>query len=473
MKLWTKIFIGTLVLFTIAFNAGVLYLTNYSYNVNRQRETENSIREQEMVRSLITSRLQYAERFFPDAENNNERISAILFPLADFYEQQGVEISLYSHGYAFTGIQNDISELLVFENIQNKNVKEDTIDGKRYVFVASRLLEYPQFTLIYAKDISHIDDFRVNIGRVFAIINVCVLVFLGLSIYFLLKHITKPISKLTAITTDIADGAYDKRVDVKSSDEVGMLAGSFNRMADSIEENVAKLRKSVEDKQQFIDDLTHEIKTPMTTILGYSEYLHNAKINEEERMIASAHLHEMALRLENLSEKLMDLAYSRDENIERENVDLPDLFNELEMMMRPKLNPRSMELLAFSEMMHITGDKMLLLMMLQNLVDNAINASTDRAVITVRSYFEDHPIIEVKDAGCGIDRKDLERITAPFYRVDKSRSRQHGGVGLGLSIVSQIASLHGAKVEIESEPGAGTAVKIKFESVMEGNNFEK
>jgi len=185
-------------------------------------------------------------------------------------------------------------------------------------------------------------------------------------------------------------------------------------------------------------------------------------MSEEEQMIASAHLYEMALRLENLSEKLMDLAYSRDENIEREEVYFPDLFEELEMMMRPKLSPRSLELLAITELEHINGDKMLLLLMLQNLVDNAVKASSDRGLITVRSYFEEYPVLEVKDAGYGIEQQDLERILAPFYRVDKSRSRQHGGVGLGLSIVSQIASLHGAKVEIESKPGEGTTVKINF-----------
>jgi len=462
MKLWLKIFIGTLVIFIIAFNAGVLYLTVHSYDFIRQRETENSIREQEIVKSLIITRLSYAESFFPDAADNHERLAAILFPLAEFYEQQGVLIALHSHGNIFSNIPGFDTGLLLFENFHDNNVKEDTLDGRRYVFVSSKLPEYTQYTLIFAKDISLIDDFRANIGRVFSVINVIVLTFLGVSIYLLLKQITKPISKLTEITVDMADGAYEKRVIVNSSDEIGILANNFNRMADSVEENIIKLRKSAEDKQQFIDDLTHEIKTPMTTILGYSEYLHNAKMTEEERMIASAHLYDMALRLENLSEKLMDLVYSRDENIEKEDVSLPELFDELTSNMQPKLTPRSLVLITIPELTNIVGDRVLLLLMLQNLVDNAAKASDDLAVITVRSYMEDHPVIEVSDAGYGIEKEDLEKITAPFYRVDKSRSRQHGGVGLGLSIVLQVATLHNATVDIESKPGEGTTVKIKF-----------
>jgi len=462
MKLWQKIFIGTLVIFIIAFNAGVLYLTIYSYNFNRQRETENSIREQETIKSTITDRLRNAESFFPDAPQNTERLFAIISPLAEYYEQQGVLLALYidNDHSVLSNIPNINNELLKLDEAQSKNIIEETIEGKRYVLVASKLADYPQLRFVYARDISQIDDYRVNIGRVFAIINIIVLGFLGASIYLLLKHITKPVSKLTTVTVDMANGAYDKRIDVNSNDELGVLADNFNRMADSIEEQMELLRKSAEDKQQFINDLTHEIKTPMTSILGYSEYLHSAKSTEEERMIAAAHLHDMTLRLENLSEKLLDLAYSRDENIEWETVLVKELFDELAMMMRPKLAPRSIELITFPELDYITGDKMLILLMLQNLVENAAKASKDGAAVTVRTYIEEHPVIEVRDTGCGMDKHDVERIMAPFYRVDKSRSRKFGGVGLGLSIVSQIASLHGAKIDIESEPEFGTAVRI-------------
>jgi len=463
VKLWRKIFIGTLAIFILAFNTGVLYLTSYSYDLNRQRETENSIREHEMIMSSVISRISSAEGFYSDTPQSNERLIAIISPLAVFYEQQGILLALYKdETVIFTSIQDMDLQLLNLENAQSKSIMEGTVGGKRHVFVASKLPEYQHLTFIYARDISQIDDFRATIGRVFAVVNVIVLVFLGISIYLLLRHMTKPITKLTAITAEIADGAYDKRVRVNSNDELGTLADSFNRMADSIEEKMAQLTKSAEDKQQFIDDLTHEIKTPMTSILGYSEYLHSAKTTEEERMIAAAHLHDMTLRLENLSEKLLDLAYSRDENIEWETIYIPGLFDELEAMMHPKLAPGNLELLMFPELTHIVGDKMLILLMLQNLVENAAKASNDDAVITIRTYMESHPVIEVRDTGCGMERREAERVMAPFYRVDKSRSRKHGGVGLGLSIVSQIVSLHGARIDIESEPGIGTNIKIHF-----------
>jgi len=413
--------------------------------------------------SSVTSRITNAEMHFPGASQNEERLHAIMHSLAGFYMNQDVLLDLYLEDDKVYAIIPDLDlEILSLENPQSKNVMEVTLNNERHVIVASKLPDYQHLTLVYARNISQIDVYLQAISRIFVIVNIAVLAFLGISIYLFLKHTTKPITRLTAATADIANGAYNKRINVNSNDEIGILADSFNRMADSIEKHMAELKKSAEEKQQFIDDLTHEIKTPMTSILGYSEYLHSAKSTEEERMIAAAHLHKMTQRLESLSEKLLDLAYSRDENIEWETVYVPELFNELTMMMLPKLAPRNIELLTYPELTHIVGDKMLILLMLQNLVENAAKASTDGAAITVRIYMEDHPVIEVSDTGCGMERRDVERIMAPFYRVDKSRSRMFGGVGLGLSIVSQIASLHDARVDIESEPGAGTVVKIHF-----------
>jgi signal transduction histidine kinase len=150
-------------------------------------------------------------------------------------------------------------------------------------------------------------------------------------------------------------------------------------------------------------------------------------------------------------------------------------------MMIPMLAPRDIRLITIPELEQIPGEKMLLLSMLQNLVENAARASSDGTDITVRIYnrggsaeqspqgelsfnesVEGYPIMEVSDTGCGMDTQDIKRIMEPFYRVDKSRSRRFGGVGLGLSIVSQIVSLHSAKIEIDSEPGEGTIFRIHF-----------
>ena len=492
MKFWHRICIGVFVVFILAFDAGAFYLTVYAYNFNRRSETDSGIREQGVVLSSITSRITSAETFYPDTPDNEERLLAVIRPLADFYSRQGVLLALYNKSYEIYADIPDIDiEMLNLSNTQEKNIMETTINGMRHVIVASKIPGYEHLTFIYARNISQIDSFRADVGRAFVIMNAVVMLFLGCAIYLVIKWLTRPIAELTTITAEIANGAYEKRASTNRNDELGELAISFNRMADSVQENMEDLTKSAIDRQQFIDDLTHEIKTPLTSILGYSEYLQNAKSTEEERIVAAGHLHKMALRLKSLSDKLLDITFLRGESIKFSPVNVSILFNELKDIVSPVLTDRNLRLVVSSNIAHINGDETLLLSLLVNLVENAARASEEGASIIVNAYKKQHKdadvsvsdasagfggeaidasvivdsgisVIEVVDNGCGMDKREIEKITTPFYRIDKSRSRKYGGVGLGLNIVSRIVALHGAKIDIISNPGKGTAVRIYF-----------
>ena len=463
MKFWHRIFLGTLVIFAFAFNVGAWYLTSYSYNFNRNTETENSIREQGIILAPISDRIADAETFFLIAPWDRNRLLAIIRPLADFYRQQGVLLALYNEGKAeFSEIPVANSRLLDLPDEERKNIMEAPINGDRHVLIASKVPGYPHLTFVYARDISQIDDFRENVGMVILALNAAIFAFLGISIYLLLKRLTRPISDLTAITAEIAGGAYGKRASIVRRDEIGALGDSFNRMADSVEEHMARLTRSAEERQQFIDDLTHEMRTPLTSIIGYAEYLRNAKSTEDERIVASGHLHSMAIRMQNLSEKLMDLAFLRGESVDMKPVDVEALFGVLRISMSPLLQPRKVRLETGADIGEVFGDEELLLSMLANLVENAARASKEGSAVRVRAFDNKGAVIEVSDTGYGMEREEIGKIMAAFYRVDKSRSREFGGAGLGLSIVSRIAALHGAKLEIDSEPGAGTTVRIVF-----------
>lgn len=463
MKFWQKIFLGTLIIFIIAFDAGAYILTTYAYNFNRQRETENGIREQSVIVSSVTSRIANAETIYYDAPTNKERLTAILLPVSDYYEPQGVFLGMFDgNTEVCSNIGNFDKRLLQLDSSQTKNTMDGLFDDKHYVFVASQIPDYPHLTFVYARDISQIDAFRKDVSRIFLALNIVVIVFMGVSIYLLLRYVTRPIKELNKITTEIAGGAYGKRAALNRTDEFGSLERNFNLMADSVEKNMEELKSAAEERQQFIDDLTHEMKTPMTSILGYTEYLQNAKSTSEDREIALANLYDAALRLRNLSEKLTEISYLRGEKLEFHSVKVTELFDTLSNMTRPVLENRQLTLETHTTITEIKGDETLLLSLLTNLVENAARASKPLSTITVSAFQQGTPVIEVKDSGCGIEYSQIQKITAPFYRVDKSRSRKFGGVGLGLSIVSQIVTLHGAKLEIDSEPGVGTTVRIIF-----------
>lgn len=463
MKFWQKIFLGTLIIFTLAFNLGAYILTTYAYHFNLQREQESGSREQSIILSSVTERISSAETLYADAAHNKERLTAILKPLADYYRPQGVSLALFDEETEIYSALPAFDPLLLrLESTEHKHVADRRLNEKRYIFVASQLPNYPHLTLVYARDISRLDDFRHDISRVFMILCAIVLSFIGLAVYFLLRRLTRPLVELNQMTAEIASGAYDKRVVLHQNDELGLLGDHFNHMADSVEETMHGLEKAAADRQQFIDDLTHEMKTPLTAILGYAEYLQNAKSSEEERQIALGYLYDAALRLKSLSVKLLELASLRGETIALRPLDLSKLFCDLTNLTRPLLTACGLTLDIQEQLPALCGDETLLLSLLTNLVENAARACKPGDTITVKAYQEEVPVLEVSDPGHGIEAKELEKITSPFYRVDKSRSRKFGGVGLGLSVVSQIAALHDAQLKIDSVLGKGTTVQLYF-----------
>ncbi len=463
MKFWQKIFLGTLIIFTLAFNLGAYILTTYSYHFNLQREQESGIREQSIILSSVTERISSAKTLYMDTAHNQDRLSAILKPLTDYYQPQGVSLALFDEERAvFSALPAFDPMLLHLKDTGQKNVTDLRCDGRRYLLVASQLPDDPHLTLIYARDISRLDDFRHNISRVFMVLCSVVLVLIGLAVYLLLRRLTRPIAELNQMTAEIASGAYSKRVMLRRNDELGRLGDNFNRMADSVEKTMQDLTKAAADRQQFIDDFTHEMKTPLTAILGYTEYLQNAKSSEAERQTALGHLYDAALRLKSLSVKLLELASLRGETIELQPLNVSKLFCDLTNLTRPLLTARNLTLALENHLPTLRGDETLLLSLLTNLVENAARACKPGGIITVKAEQGETPRLEVSDSGHGIAPDELAKITAPFYRADKSRSRKFGGVGLGLSVVSQIAALHGARLEIDSTPGKGTTVRLYF-----------
>ena len=463
MKFWQKLFLWTLIIFVLAFDAGAYILTTHACSFHQQREMENGMREQSIILTSVSERIANLKTIYADASENEERLAAMLKPLTEYYQPQGVLLGLYDGEKAVAGeLTGFDKDLLRLPDAAHKKTAEAVTGGKRYVFVTSKLPDDPHLTLVYARDVSQIDVFRKDASRIFVILNLVVVPFIAAAIYLLLRHMNRPIAQLNQMTAEIAGGAYDKRVALHRNDEFGNLEKNFNQMGDSVEQHMAQLTQAAEDRPQFIDDLTHEMKTPMTAILGYAAFLQQAKCSEAERDMAVTNLYDGALRLKNLSDKLLELAYLRGEKIAMEEVDTAALFRDVESATRQVLAERDITLTAQADIPFVHGDAILLLSMLTNLVENAAKASDKGNCITVRAFREKGQVLEVQDRGCGMAQSEIEKITEPFYRVDKSRSRQFGGVGLGLSIVAQIARLHGAELAIDSAPGKGTRVRMYF-----------
>lgn len=299
--------------------------------------------------------------------------------------------------------------------------------------------------------------------RYFLLLMVVVLAVCSVFLYFICTYLTKPMEQLNIITDYIAQGEYRTQAEITSDDEIGMLAKKFNRMALAISEHMEELNVMVRQHEQFVADFTHEIKTPMTTIIGFADTLRSKTMTEERRQLAYQYIYSEGKRLEAMSMKLFDLIYLRDNEIEKSEIETTELAGEITKSMQPVLDRNDITLETEMVSSIIYGEPELLKTVFINLIDNARKASSPHTKILFRGFpKEDSYYFQVQDFGCGMNEETKQHICDEFYMADKSRTRAEGGAGLGMSLTALIIQKHGAVMNIQSEVGKGTVITISL-----------
>ena len=279
-------------------------------------------------------------------------------------------------------------------------------------------------------------------------------------LYLLVRRTTKPLRVLSDSAKQIAAGAYEQRAAVSSRDEIGLLAADFNKMADAVQEKIAALTDSEQRKTMFMADFSHELKTPLTAISGYAQTLRTVKLSADDQAEALRYIDSESRRLDRLAKKMMRLMQlDRTGSLQMTAVDCAELFHAVTAACTPVAEKAGIRLQTAQCSGTVQGDFDLLHDALCNLTENAVRASDAGQTVILGA---EGGCITVTDAGCGIPQDKIRHLTEPFYTADPSRSRRAGGAGLGLSIVRQIMQLHGAEMTIESEPGKGTVVTLRF-----------
>ena len=240
-------------------------------------------------------------------------------------------------------------------------------------------------------------------------------------------------------------------------------------MAEAVETHIQELRDEAERRTMFMSALTHELKTPMTGIKGNAQTLLATKLTEEEREDALYAIDAACTRVERLSQKLMQLIVLRQSgNMLLSPVPAAVLIADVQAACAEQLRIRGLTLKTANDMGLVMMERDLLADLFINLIDNAGKASRRGDIIELNAH---GGIISVTDHGIGIAESELDKLTQPFYMVDKSRTRKAGGAGLGLALCDEIAHLHGARLIINSTPGIGTTVSVVFDA--EGAQYEK
>lgn len=334
--------------------------------------------------------------------------------------------------------------------------------GETHLLLASQatLFMDDAYALYTAHDISAVGKaMRETTIRLLLFGIGCILLGAGLVIW-LVRRITRPLSTLAHAARRIAQGQYDERVPTSSHDEVGMLSSDFNAMADAVAHTVSELTAAARRQTLFIGSLTHEMKTPVTAIVGHAETLLFTDMPDTIREDALAQILTQSRWLENLSQKLLQMMVAQ-RPIERKPVSVADLLDAVQEATRDRLDARSLTLEIEQEAETLSADIDLMASALINLVDNAAKASQPGQVVRLRV---DATAIVVADQGSGIAPEHLGNITEPFYMADPSRNKKMGGFGLGLSLVQAIAQAHDVCFSIVSTPGYGTRATIQLDA---------
>lgn len=282
---------------------------------------------------------------------------------------------------------------------------------------------------------------------------------LAMLLSFLVNRMLRPLYLLKHAAEQIAKGQYQMRVECSSKNEVAQIADSFNYMAQQVEQQITALQQLNEKQTRLLGALSHELKTPMTSIQGYAQLLQRVVLPEKQRQQSLRFIEEECRHLSRLSEKMLQLVeLSKENTIERQPL-LPSwLFARVSSCAQPLLDSKKLRLkICLKNDRPILGDPDLLLSLLSNLIHNSCKASPANGVITLA---ETDLGLFVKDQGPGIPPDEQNRILEPFYRIDKARSRKEGGAGLGLALCHQIARLHGGTLLIQNNADRGCCIGI-------------
>lgn len=284
----------------------------------------------------------------------------------------------------------------------------------------------------------------------------------GMTLFIVTKRVTRSLNRLAKATDQIALGKWGETVNIKSSDyEISDLSQSFNKMSCAVQEKISELKEETQKRDIFVADFTHELKTPMTAIMGYAQMLNSYELDECESKQAAESIYNEAKRLESLSRQLLDLYVMQNEKVEMEKIRLFNVGGQLKATLKFLSEKYNVPFTVNFDDETVSANGVMLLSLLYNLADNAFKAVTEGGYVKIYSNTQTDDVrIFVEDNGRGIAKENIKMLTEPFYREDKSRSRKLGGAGLGLSLCKEIAALHGTELCFESENGKGTVVSF-------------
>ncbi len=457
-----KLYFYILIIFLIFFNGGIFSVAAIQNSKNIKAQEENLLIQNNIVLQQIISDVEVVYSSRPQS------IPLIIKQHGARQKANGILLQVETDNDEY--IYSSFEEKIQFINTDPLKIsyKIDTVNGVKTFLAYSKLpAPFDNYNVITGFSVQALfDDWHDTISVVVAL-SVIFSFIISVVLYFSLNQLTRPLIAISNAAAKFGEGNYSVRIKEMSKDELGDTARNFNLMAERITTQMDNLETMANDKQRLIDDISHEMRTPLTAIRGYVEYMQAAKLTDEEYYKTLNIIDRQADRMQKLSEGVLSFTRLRNENADRTTpVNVADLLNDIAKSYSIKAQKDNIYLsVSAPKYLTIKGDRLLFESLIGNLVDNALNACADTSVkmVTVSAKSkDDKAVIEIEDTGIGMSRETLENVHKPFFRADKSRSRRRGGAGLGGALCKEIADMYDIDIRYTSQLGNGTKVSLIF-----------
>lgn len=463
MKLFWKQFITMMCFLIISFMVFGNIMVHTAFQTTINRETERSIEEMKIFQYALIASLEGLPKDYQATDMavaeivksiqqslNNAPSGVIIY---DKENKRIYQSSSYPGNLIKTSREKNSGVWQIHKQENHyylESLCEVQSSVENYILEIHRNIDH-----VY-QDRKHLyDTYRLVLSLVSAIFAVVLLIF---SIHF-----THPIRKLSQAVRAFANGNYQSRVKAKGSDEVAVLSQDFNQMAEQLEKSIGQLEEEARRQEEFTGAFSHELKTPLTSIIGYADMLRSMELPEEEIFMSADYIFNQGRRLERLALKMMELSFIDKQEITFQKINVSSLADQIKAMTGTLLQEKEIQFTVQIDEGTFLGDTDLLLSLFSNLIDNARKACPGKGEITLEGKKQtDGYSFLIKDNGHGMPEEEIHKITEPFYMVDKSRARKEGGAGMGMSLCQKIIRLHHARWSIESHPGTGTEIRIHF-----------
>ncbi|MCR5611861.1 MAG: HAMP domain-containing histidine kinase [Clostridiales bacterium] len=460
MKLFTKIFICAIAVITLALTVLECVIVSWSFRNTLERETDNCMSRYQFIKqSLLSAMILRTE----NGELSGDDLDRAVDSLSTAVSSSDMIAVLNESGTPLMttfGVLQDYSAFTETRESETVSYTEKA-DGE-YLHTVCGCFEQSgrTLTLVFTRNISSVFEEKHQLERRFMTVYIITEIAASLVMAVLSFAVSRPIIRLAGTTERFAQGRLSERSEVRGGGEIGELSKSFNQMADTIESNIASLELSVKQKDDFTASFAHELKTPLTSVIGYADMIYQKPAMSREKIHeAAGYIVNEGMRLEALSLKLMELFVLEKQDFTLVEMEASEVLRDIAETVRPLIDKKGAELILDADAAYIRVELDLFKTLVMNLIDNSAKAGAKTIRLSGIDTGDKYRI-SVSDNGRGIPKDQLGRITEAFYMVDKSRSRRDHGAGLGLSIASRIAKVHGTTLEFESEPGVGTTVSI-------------